>query len=166
MIRDWNDFDRALRDIALIDIDVTEAGRARGLALISAETQYEQDTKTRLAARASKVKDLEKFYRQHRKEVEAAGKKSKDLNFGRAGLRTGAKKLALMKGFKWPEVLAAVKENFTDWTKFVRVKESLKKDVMKSDLGTEALEALGVTVKQPEEFWIETFPEKAVSEAA
>ena len=112
------------------------------------------------------MKDLEGFYRKHRKEVEQDGKKSKEFTFGRAGMRTGNKKLSVTKGVKWAEVVCKIKALFTDtWAQYVRVKETANKDALKG-LPAEQLEALGLTVKQREEFWIETYPEKAVEVAA
>jgi hypothetical protein len=166
MIRNWNDFDEKLKEIALIDIAVTEAGRARDLSLIQAETKYKDSTATRLAARAAAVKDLERFYRLNRREVEASGSRSKVLHFGRAGIRASAAKLKLLKGFKWPDVVTKIKDTITLWEQFIQIKESVKKDALKrSGMTADELAALGVTLKSSEEFFIETFPEKAAEAA-
>lgn len=166
MIRNWNDFDNKLKEIALLDIAVTEAGRARDLALIQAEAKYKENTATRIAARAVAMKDLEKFYRTNRKEAEADGRRSKDFFFGRAGLRRGTPRLRLLQGFKWPDVIANIKATCILWQQFVQVKEAVKKDALKqSGKSDKDLAALGVQVKATEEFFVETFPEKAAEAA-
>jgi phage host-nuclease inhibitor protein Gam len=165
MVRNWNDFDNKLKEIALIDIAITEAGRARDLALIGAETRYKDATATRLAARVALVKDLEKFYRANRREAEAGGKKSKEMNFGRAGIRAKAATLKLLRGFKWADVIGAIKENYTQWEQFIRTKESVNKDAVKRSMKPEELDSLGMSLKSGEEFFIETFPEKAAEAA-
>jgi hypothetical protein len=164
MIRNWNDFDERLKQVALIDIAVTEAGRARDLRLIAAETKYKDATAEVVAARGQIMGDLEKFYRANRKEVEAGGKKSKDLNFGAAGIRATAASLRLRKGVKWPAVVAAIKAAYTSWERFVAVTEKVKKEELKRLPDTELAE-LGLSAKGGEEFWVETYPEKAAAAA-
>lgn len=167
MIKNWNDFDETLKEIALIDIAVTEAGRARDLAMISAETRYKDATATRLATREILAKQLEKFYRVNRREVERTGKRSKDLHFGRVGIRAKAASLKLLKGFKWADVLEALKSSgFPNWSQYIQTKESVKKEVLKSAGHTaEELASVGVQLKGGEEFFIETYPERAAEAA-
>ena len=56
--------------------------------------------------------------------------------------------------------LNALKEQFA--TRFVNSKESIDKDALKSaNLADAEMEALGVKITQKEEFFFETYPEKA-----
>jgi phage host-nuclease inhibitor protein Gam len=169
MIRNWDEFNRKLKQVALIDVSVAEHTRVRDLALVNAQAEFDRSTKPALAVRATIAKELEQFYRKHRKEVEETGKRSIDLTFGRAGFRARAATLRLMKGFKWPDVIAAIKARCLSSAadQYIRTKETVKKEELKKaglDAGT--LEQLHVTVKGGEEFFFETFPEKAVNEAA
>lgn len=123
---------------------------------------YKHATGTRLAARAAVAKDLESYYRKNRREVEAEGKRSKELFFGRVGIRATAEALKLLKGWKWEDVVAALKTAGGAWLDFVAVKETVMKDALKrSGACAEALAGIGVRVKSGEEFFIETYPEKA-----
>lgn len=160
MIRNWNEFDNKLREVALIDIAVKEAARLRDLTLIEAETEYKAATATKLAARKAVEGELEKFYRANRKEAEKGGKRSIELMFGRAGIRARAARLRTLKGVKWEQVVGRIKECLIDWKPFIRVKESVNKDEVKRRFTPEMLEQVGLSMKGSEEFFIETFPEK------
>lgn len=167
MIHNWNEFDQKLKQVAIIDANVSGHARSRDLALVDAQAAYDRATKTPLALRDSIASELERFYKSHRKEVEADGKKSIELNFGRAGCRAKAARLELMKGFKWPDVIAAIKANFAIWKAYIRTKESVDKEALKkAKLDPETLAQLHVALRSGEEFFFETFPEKATAEAA
>lgn len=161
-VTSWDDFDQKLREVALIDLDVTDAGRDRDLALIEAQTAYDRATATRLATREVIEAALEKFYRANRKEVEAGGKRSVELTFGRAGIRAKAATLRTRRGVKWSDVVARIKDTVIGWERFIQTKESVKKDEVKRGIaaGVIAEEVVGVTAKAGEEFFVETFPEK------
>lgn len=164
MINNWNDCDNVLREIALIDLAVSRAETAKQRAMLDAETQYSAATAPLLARREEMAAEVESFYRANRKEVEASGKRSKELSFGRIGMRLGNPTLALAKGWKWEKVLAAIKERWSrqpDLLKsLVTVKESVNKEGVKSRLDEAGMAAVGLRLKQEDEFFIETFPEK------
>lgn len=170
MIKTWNDCDNMLREIALIDIAASDADGTRKQTIIDAELEYKKATAPSLAKRETLVEELEGFYRSRRKEVETSGKRSLDLNFGRLGMRLGKPTLALAKGWKWDRVLAAIKERWsrnTDLLKaLITTKESVNKDVVKSRLNEEDLAMVGLRVKQGDEFFFETFPDKAKDKQA
>ncbi|MFB3828936.1 MAG: host-nuclease inhibitor Gam family protein [Bryobacteraceae bacterium] len=165
MIRNWNEFDRKLKEIALLDLSCAEHARVRDLAVIAATTQYDSETKPLLKIRDNITADLEEFYRTHRKEAETGGKKSIELNFGRAGIRLGNPTLALAKGMTWGQVIGKIKARIAQWEPFIRSKEEVNKEALKAK-PAEELAALGLRIKQGEEFWFETFPDKAVDAAA
>ncbi len=171
MLRNWNDFNLMLRDIALIEVSVSEAAAKRNEAMIEAETTYNSTTAPLLAKKAALSDELERFYKAHRKEVEVDGKRSIDLDFGRAGMRKGNPTLKCLKGWKWEGVLEAIKLHFARskdrLDQFITMKESVNKEAVKS-FGFEAdeLAAIGVKIKQTDDFYYEVFPDKAVKEAA
>jgi phage host-nuclease inhibitor protein Gam len=166
VLRSWDDFDRALREIALIDLQVGKLDATRQEEILAATTTFDVLSQKPLKNRERLADELKAYYKAHRKEAEAGGKKSIDLNFGRAGFRKGGAKLALRKGWKWGDVLKAIKERFDG--RFVKTKESVDKDALKKAatnaiprLADGDLEAVGVQIKQAEEFFFETYPEKA-----
>jgi phage host-nuclease inhibitor protein Gam len=136
MIRNWSDFDRILREIALMDIQISEAASTRNEAMIEAETTYNTASAPLLAKRLALGEELEMYYKAHRKEVESEGKRSIELNFGRAGMRKGNPKLSCLKGWKWGAVLDAIKKRFARNSdrieQLVITKESINKDGVKS----------------------------------
>lgn len=171
MLRNWNDFNLMLRDIALIEVSVVEAAAKRNDAMIDAETTYNSTTAPLLAKKAALGDELERFYKAHRKEVEVDGKRSIDLDFGRAGMRKGNPTLKCLRGWKWEAVLDAIKRRFARnedrLDQLVTTKESVNKDAVKSfGFSEDELAAIGVKIKQADELFFETFPDKAVKEAA
>jgi phage host-nuclease inhibitor protein Gam len=167
MIINWTDFDHKLREIALLDLSVAEHARVRDLALVNAQTTFDASTASTIAIRTRLAGELETFYRMHRKEVEEVqGKKSVELTFGRAGLRSKAASVAFLKGYKLIQVIAAIKQHTTKWSNLIRTKESLNKPELKK-LDADTLAKYGLKMKPAgDEFFFETFPEKAVGEAA
>lgn len=165
MLKNWNDCDYMLREIALIDIAVSEADGTRKQIILNAELEYKKATAPSLARRETLVEELEGFYRAKRKEVEVGGRRSIDLNFGRLGMRLGKPTLSLAKGWKWERVLQAIKERWSRNTELLKVlvttKESVNKDGIKSHLDEDALAQVGLRLKQGDEFFYETYPEKA-----
>lgn len=160
----WNDADDMLRAIAVIDLQVEEAASARDAKVLDAQTEYSRVTAPKLAWREVTAAELEGFYKTQRKKVEADGKRSIDLNYGRVGMRLGKPTLATLKGWKWEKVLNAIKQR---WGRkpdllesLVNTKETVNKDGVKSKLSDEDLAAVGLKIKQDDEFFFETFPEK------
>jgi len=169
MLRNWEEFDSTLREIALIDLDVEECDRIRDKEILEARMRHDEKTKPLLAKRAELAGELEAYYKAHRREVEKTGKRSVELRFGRAGMRKGNPRLALMKGWKWEKVLVAIKERWGRTALFqhlVKVRESVNKDGLKAKLGEEELASIGVRIKQSDEFFFETFPDKVKRSAA
>lgn len=164
MLNDWKDADEALREIAVIDVVIGEADGRRQESLLIVEEAYKQETARLMTKKAELATELEAFYKSNRKKVEADGRRSIDLAFGRLGMRKGKPTLALAKGWKWERVLYAIKER---WAKnkdllesLVTTKESVNKEGCKSRLDEEKLALVGLKVKQEDEFYYETFPEK------
>jgi len=165
MLNNWNDCDNHLREVGVIDLMVAEDETKRQEALLVVEQTYKLASEKLIARRAVLVSDLEAYYKANRKRVEAEGKRSIDLTFGRMGMRKGNPTLALMKGWKWDRVLAAIKER---WAKnkdllesLVNTKQSVNKDGCKSRLDEDQMALVGLKLKQDDEFYVEPFPEKA-----
>ncbi|GMU21171.1 MAG: host-nuclease inhibitor Gam family protein [Bryobacteraceae bacterium] len=164
MLNEWKDADETLREIAVIDVVLGEASGRRQESLLVVEEAYKRETAHLVAKKGELVTELEAFYKANRKKVEADGRRSIDLFFGRLGMRKGKPTLALAKGWKWERVLYAIKER---WSKnkdllesLVTTKESVNKEGCKSRLDEEKLALVGLKVKQEDEFYYETFPEK------
>lgn len=164
MIENWNDADNKLREIAVIDVVVKDALTRKAAALLVVEEAYKAETKAPLERKAAAEAELEAFYKANRKKVEAEGKRSVELNFGRLGMRKGNPTLKLAKGWKWERVLAAIKERWARNTdmlaSLVNTKETVNKDGCKSRLDEEKLALIGLRIGQDDEFFYETFPEK------
>lgn len=164
MLNQWKDADEALRKIAVIDVVITEASARRQEALLAAEDAYKISTARLFAEKAALANELEAFYKANRKKVETDGRRSVDLNFGRLGMRKGKPALALLKGWKWDRVLYEIKER---WARnkdllesLVTSTESVNKEGCKSRLDEEQMALVGLKVKQEDEFFYETFPER------
>jgi len=163
-MQDWNDADKKLREIALIDVKVAEAKAECDRAQLDAQTEYARTTAPLLANREVAAIDLETFYKSQRKKVEADGKRSIELNHGRMGMRLGNPTLALLKGWKWEKVLLAIKERWHGkkdlLSAIVTTKESVNKDGVKANLAEEDLARVGLKIKQDDEFFLEVFQDK------
>jgi phage host-nuclease inhibitor protein Gam len=166
MFRNWEDFNKALRRVALIDLRVAEADQKRQTAILEITKIFEQQTAVALKDRADVIEQLEIFYRAHRKEVEAEGRRSMEFTYGKAGMRKGAPKLTLRKRWNWEKVKDALRLAFADG-RFLRVKEDVDKEAVKAAaLPEEQLAELGLRIVQEEEFWFETYPDRAADAAA
>jgi phage host-nuclease inhibitor protein Gam len=160
-VKDWTDFDKGLREIALIDLELGRAVGERDHAKVEADTKYAKVAAPLSAKRVVLTEELERYYRAHRKEVEEDGKKSIDLVHGRAGIRKGNPTLALRKKWTWEKVVEAIKGRLPNWKQFITTKESVDKDaVKKANLPEFDMELIGCRIKQDEEFFVETYPDK------
>ena len=166
-MKTWSDFDTKLRDVAVIDLKLAETARHRNETQLAAQTLYDAVARPLMASRGCVVAELERFYRANRKQVEADGRKSIELNFGRAGLRLGNPTLALRKGWNWDKVLQAIKDRWKKRPECIAVKETVNKEAVKAVGATEEeLKELGLRIKQDEEFFVETYTDKVDQAAA
>ena len=161
-MKTWNDANDALRQIAVLDGQVTDAAAIRDQQVLDAQTDYARITSGMTAQRAQLVEELEDFYRKQKKSVEADGRRSVELEFGKLGMRKGNPTLKLLKGWKWERVLSAAKHIFSDnkdlLSALVTTKETPNKDGIKSRLDEVGLARIGCRIVQEDEFWFETFP--------
>ena len=158
------DADEKLRRMAEIDILLADCKAARDAAVLDAETRYSEMAMPLADEQKGLINELERIYKSNRVAIEAKGARSVELIFGRIGYRKSTGLLSCMKGVKWPQVLAQVKERYKDnqamLLKVIRTKESLIKDALKSQLKPEVLPELGLRVTYPERFFVETFPDR------
>jgi phage host-nuclease inhibitor protein Gam len=160
-VSNWDECNEALRRIALIDLTVKRAAAAKEASMLATENRFKEATQEPIATRAELEGFVEAFARAHRKEIEAGGRKSLALNFGAVGFRMSKPKLALRKGVKWPEVVTAIKAKFAALAShLISTKEEPNKEGIKACLTNEQMAEVGVSLKQAEEFFIETFPER------
>jgi len=158
IIQDIQGFDGVLREIAAIDTRVAVAEVSRKEEILVAEGRFKARTDTLLGRRGLLVRELELYYRAHRAELEK-GKKSVELQFGSAGIKTAAPAFKLLRGWTWARVLDAIRDADLG---FIRSKETVDKQALKKAcLGDEKLSAIGVKVSQPETFWFETKPQSS-----
>lgn len=163
-MKSWADADAALKQIVELDLQIASADSVLDQQVLDAKAEHNRITAPLIASRLVRVREMEAFYKTQRRKVEADGKRSIDLVYGRLGMRKGKGKLALLKSWKWNDVLAEVKDRFAkkpDLLKqLVKAKESINKDGVKTRLAEEDLAQIGLRLTQPDEFFYETFPEK------
>lgn len=162
ILHSWAEFEDSLKEMAVIDAAVLKAEAARALGVLNVQVKYDEATGEKVARRGFLLDQMEGFYGLHRKEIEQTGKKSRECPFGIAGVRKGAPKLALSKGWKWDAVLAAMRLS-TFWSPFVKEKFTVDKQGVKGARATEEqMAGIGVRIAQREEFFVDTYPEKLV----
>jgi phage host-nuclease inhibitor protein Gam len=159
----WKDVDEKLKEISVIDLVTSEADAVRKEALLVAEAAYATATHGLTEKRKVIAEEIERFYRVHRKEVEREGKRSIDLTYGRLGMRKGKPTLKRLAKWKWEDVTAAIKAQFAKkkdlLESLIQTKESLRKDAIKSRITGEDLAAIGLKIDQPDEFFMDVFPQ-------
>lgn len=169
MVRNLDECDEALRQIALIEITVGIAEQLKVAEQLEAENKFTTATASELARKKKLAEEVEAYYRANRKTFEVDGKRSKELNFGRIGFQKGKPSLGLMKGWKWAKVIEAIKGRFGGTPRldaFLTTTTKPNKEGIKAQLSDDEMEKIGVRLKQPDEFFIKTFPEKVKSPIA
>lgn len=162
VIQNLAEFDGTLREVALIEAKIAGADVDRKNDIITAEGKFAARTKTLVERRALLAEQMELYYRANRAEMEKGGKKSRELRFGRVGIKISAPSLRPLKGWSWGKVLAALKG-----TEFIRMKEEVDKQLIKAaKLPAGTLAGYGLKVHQTETFFFETYPQKAEENAA
>lgn len=158
------DADEKLRRMAEIDILLADCKAARDAAVLDAETAYSDRANPLADEQKRLINELERIYKSNRAAIEEKGARSVELIFGRIGYRKSTGQLSCMKGVKWPQVLAQLKEHYRDnkemLLKVIRTKETVIKDALKSQLKPEMLPIFGLKVTYPERFFVETFPDR------
>ncbi len=162
-IQSWEECDEALRKLAVADLTLKKAQVLRDREVLHAQTRYSTTTSDVVEEREDLAKQVEAWAKAHKREIEAAGRKSTELNFGVIGWRKSSGVLAVRKGWKMPDVMATLREMFQGQAlldSLIRVKQTLNKDLVKGTLTADQLDQAGLRVSAPERFFIETFPEK------
>jgi phage host-nuclease inhibitor protein Gam len=161
VLKSYYEVDDALLEIAQIDGRV-----ARSEALVNEQIQAWKDqlvdeTDDDLARKERLAKDLQEFCEFHKDEF--TGKRSRELNHGTVGFRLSTALAALGK-HTWASVLDLLKA--AQRTSFIRVKEEIDKEAVRSaDLPADELAAIGMQMKEKDEFYFEATAVKAKSTA-
>jgi phage host-nuclease inhibitor protein Gam len=163
IMHSWSEVEDALKEMACIDAHCQKADAKRRLQLIETEEEYSTTTAKRLAQRAFLANEIQSFYMAHRKEVEAAGKKSRESQFGVIGIKLGNKVLGLVKGWSWAKVAEAMTNSLAFEDMLTHVPKINKQQVKAASATAEELAAIGCRISQKETFFIETYPDKAVN---
>lgn len=163
-MNNWSDFDRKLKEVAVLDLAMAGAARTRNEETLNAQVKYDAVARPLMAHRGVALAELERFYKANRKDAEVDGRKSIELTFGRAGMRKGNPTLALRKGWSWEKVLDAIEARYRDAAALLNIRKTVNKEAVKA-LVEEEIAEIGCRVKQEEEFFVETYTEK-VDQAA
>ena len=157
IIENLNQFDTALREIAIIDLRVAEADVQRQDEILIAEGKFTSRVGLLVGRRELLAEQLELYYRANRAELEKGKKKSIELQFGRAGIKISAPSLRLLKKWTWGLVLGSLKE--AEAGEYIRTVETVDKNALKAAKMTpEHLAEFGLKIHQKETFFFETFP--------
>ena len=113
-----------------------------------------------------KVARISEYLDAHADAMFKKGTKSGETALAEFGFRIGNPTLGTAKKWKWDDVLAALKLDDL-MRKYVRTKEEVQKDLIKSDYAAEkitpeTLAAFGMKITQTESCWIEPKADAAV----
>lgn len=158
-VNNWEEADKALKDIAVIDQTITKE-----------EAHYNKDEQERRAKITAKhfplrteIQEielgLEAFTVSHRSEL--GDKKSKTLKHGEVNFRVHPPSVTKSRGVTWAAVLDLVKASRKWAKKFIRTKEEVNKDAViaahnNSEIKDKELAAMGMAVEQKETFGYKT----------
>jgi phage host-nuclease inhibitor protein Gam len=158
--RSVDDCDRAMREIALYEIEVEKIQGECDEAVNSAVARAARLAKPRLERKYALVADLAAYCEEHKDELTAAGK-TVEMLFGRVGWRMSPPALIIAKGVKiggkratWDGLVGLVKEKLGE--AYVLVKETVKKDeIKKAGFDDAELLAAGLAIDQGDEWFYE-----------
>jgi vacuolar-type H+-ATPase subunit I/STV1 len=161
-IRNLEECDKALKDLAEIEIKLEREDTKLKTAVQKAETARDEATREDIAKQSSLKQDIQIWYETSGRNLTElhAGKKSLIRPFGTVGLKAGGKSLALLEGWDWDRVKDKIKSAFKNEPKLrelmVVTKEDLDKNSIKKALDQKQLAKVGLCIKQEEKFFLET----------
>lgn len=160
VIENLQQFDNTLREMATLDVRIAENELVRKDEIIAAEAKYTANAGALVGRRELLFGELERYYRAHRTELEADGKKSITLQFGSAGIRKHGAELRLLKEWTWDEVVNTLLEG--GMVDLVRTKAEVDKEAVKAaDVDADILANWGLKLHQKQTFWVEPAPGEA-----
>ena len=170
-IRNLDECDKALQDLAEIEVRLERENTKLKAAVQRAEVSHVEATKEDVTRQSSLKQDLQTWYETSGRNLTAEhnGKKSLTRPFGTMGMKMSGKSLALLDGWDWESVKERIKSAFKKDPKLVELmvvtKEDLDKTSIKKALDEKQLAKVGLCIKQEEKFFLETHLD-AVREAA
>jgi len=151
-LRTWSQVDRALRDIARIDLKVRDVENRFNAKIAELKEQMAARVEPLAQQKARLERDIKDFCEFHRDEFEK--EKTKVFNFGKLGFRKTPAALKTLARWTWAKVLMKLEE--IGRSDFIRVKKSVDKDAIRTaGLNEDELRMLGLVLESKEEFWYE-----------
>jgi hypothetical protein len=170
-IRNLEECDKALQDLAEIELRLERENTKLKAAVQKAEAAHVEATTGDLTRQSSLKQDIQTWYETSGRNLvaEHGGKKSLTRPFGTVGLKAGGKSLALLDGWDWDRVKGKIKSVFREEPQLLQLmvvtNEDLDKTTIKKALDDKQLAKVGLCIKQEEKFFLETHLD-AVREAA
>lgn len=148
------EFDRALDDIAGLQVDLRAAEAERDTEIQAVRDMHEREVLKISDKLKATILLAEKFAESHRAELFPTEKKSAETSLANYGFRIGNPTLCLLnRKWNWEGVLNAVKAAFPK--QFIRTTEAVDKDALKAQLKPEQLATIGCRIDQTESFYVE-----------
>jgi phage host-nuclease inhibitor protein Gam len=159
-LRSIDDCNRAMREIALYEIEIEKIQGECDEAVNTALARAHRLAKPRLERKHALIADLAAYCEEH-KDALTVGGKTVEMLFGRFGWRLSPPALKIAKGFKvdgkkatWEALVALVKEKLG--AAYIQVKETVKRDEIKAaGFDDGELLAAGLAIEQDDEWWYE-----------
>ena len=144
----------ALRQVGLLELDLECVKTWCDEQVLVAKKEATERAKKTIAKRDALVIQLELYYERHKQDLEAGGKKTVVLTYGKMGRRLSTS-LKTASRQTWKKVLEKVQAAYADG-RFVRTKEEVDKDaVRKANLTSPELSKLGLRLDSEHAWWYE-----------
>ncbi|MDI6804636.1 MAG: host-nuclease inhibitor Gam family protein [Bacteroidota bacterium] len=148
----FQDVDQNLRFIGLEKSFVSKREAQMNKLILDIQGKYEEETREARESIMALEKDIELYCSEHRDEFVES--KTIALNYGLVSFRLSTPKLQPLRGNTWEVVLTIIKK--LKLTRFIRVKEELDKDAIKSQYpDSRDLAKFGLQLTQSEQFYYE-----------
>jgi phage host-nuclease inhibitor protein Gam len=159
-LNSWQEVDECLRSIAEANTTVEKREADMNKRILVIQQSFEQETRDVRDSIVAHEKNVELFCKEHRDEFVPT--KTRTLNYGFVSFRNAAPKLSCLRGFTWETVIALMKK--LDMTQYIRTKEEVDKDLVKTELTDAAdLAQIGLHIDQDEQFYYEVNRAELVS---
>ena len=150
----WDEVDATLNEIAIRKTQVTDAQNNMDIGILEVQQHFQPTIDTLNADILGFEKNIELFAESKKGEFDES--RSKKLDYGLVGFRKGNGKLATLKGFTWGACINLVKASKKFAEMFVRIKEELDKNAIKTaNLKPDQLAKFGMQITQTDEFYYE-----------
>jgi phage host-nuclease inhibitor protein Gam len=156
----WQEVDEKLRVIAINKAFIARKEAEMNKRILEIQKKHEEETRESRDRVTASEKEIELFCQEHRDEFSEV--KTKVLNYGLVSFRLTSPKLTTLKGFTWETALKLLKK--LNMTNFIRVKEEIDKEAIKTQLSDDpkGLASVGLVITQSESFYYEVFEKEIV----